>query len=221
MAGSPAPNYKSSGETYLRQVWMETIAMEQLSEFITSVFEHHLPWTLGIVIAWVNRKLEDAGIASRLPDELPAAIHFGVNSSDALGLMLAGVRSRRLANRIASVHSQHILSDVPVRTWLAENTIAQWREQFDASPTEILDLLGYIRAAEAGAVSQVLEGVRNTGSHSPLPRRSWMAPLQASSRTLTSQSRNLWRSSWTAALSEPSARNTTAISRSCGTSGFL
>lgn len=75
---------------------------ETLAEFSASVFEHHLPWTLGIVLQWVNGHLDSTGSERRLPDHLPAAIHYGVSTETALDLMHGGIRSRRLANAVAA-----------------------------------------------------------------------------------------------------------------------
>ncbi len=147
-------------DRYLAAVENQDYRYEQMAEFTAKVFEHHLPWTLGIVIAWVNRGLEMLGNTARLPAELPGAVHFGVGTSDGLALMLGGVRSRRLANRVADVRRQAARphDDQPLREWLADQDIAAWRQQFDASPTELLDLLAYARAPEARLVSEVFEG---------------------------------------------------------------
>lgn len=147
-------------DNYLTEISVPEYRYDQLSEFVASVFEHHLPWTLGIVIAWVNQRLEAAGTQVRLPEELPGLVHFGVRSSDALGLMLAGVRSRRLASRVADTYKDEVDpgSQGTLREWLAQQEISAWRERFDASPTELFDLLAYTRAPETRLVSQVLGG---------------------------------------------------------------
>lgn len=49
-------------------------------------------------------------------------------------------------------------ADQTLRDWLGEQTIAEWRDLFDASPTELADLLSYVRVPGAQAVSQILEG---------------------------------------------------------------
>jgi superfamily II DNA/RNA helicase len=155
---------QSLADEHLSQIDDVDYRYEQLSEFIAGVFEHHLPWMLGIIIAWVNRRFEEDGRAERLPEELPGAIHFGVSSSQALGLMLGGVRSRRLANLIAQLYSQAVAgNDAPtLRDWLALFDVAHWRNRFDATPTELLDLLAYTRAPEARIVSEVLSGEAHT-----------------------------------------------------------
>jgi hypothetical protein len=147
-------------DNYMTEIVDSDYRYDQLSEFVASVFEHHLPWTLGIVIAWVNQRLEAAGGLVRLPEELPGLVHFGVSSSEALGLMVAGVRSRRLANRVAEAYKDAVGPNPQgtLREWLAQQEISAWRERFDASPTELLDLLAYTRAPETRLVSEVLGG---------------------------------------------------------------
>lgn len=132
---------------------------EALAEFSASVFEHHLPWTLGVVLQWVNTRMEAAGSAHLLPEHLPAAIHYGVSTQTAVELMRGGIRSRRLANAVAT-HADVRTSDhePPLRDWLGSQTIADWRELFDASPTEVADLLSFARTPGAQVVSSVLAG---------------------------------------------------------------
>lgn len=131
---------------------------EQLAEYGASVLEHHLPWTLGILIGWVNKHLEDAAVDIQIPEHLPGAIHYGVSTQTALSLMTGGVRSRRLANVVARHADARSDTDQTLRDWLGEKSIAEWRELFEASPTELADLLEYVRVPGAQAVSQILEG---------------------------------------------------------------
>ncbi len=145
-------------DRYLSEVSEDGYQYEQLAEFSTSVFEHHLPWTLSIIIGWVNQHLEVVDSAYRLPDHLPGAVYYGVDTEVALQLMTSGVRSRRLANAVATQESTRPDSEKPVREWLAEQSIAEWRSGFDASPTELADLLSYVRAPNNQSIRQLLDG---------------------------------------------------------------
>ena len=151
-------------DTHLVTVSGEDYRYEQLAEFIAAVFEHYLPWVLGTMTTWVNDALEARGAPFRLPDDLAAAVHFGVATRDALSLMLGGVRSRRLGNRVAHGHATATpdVADTPLRDWLAGKDIAAWRDEFDASPTEIADLLTYVRDPNVQLVNEVLEGKEYT-----------------------------------------------------------
>ena len=148
-------------DRHLKQIQDEDYRSEALAEFIASVFEHHLPWTLGIIIQWVNFRLEASGSDRRLPDLLAAAIHYGVGTKAALDLMIGRVRSRRLANTVAEQADELIdeAEGPTLREWLADQTIGDWRELFGASPTEVSDLLSFARAPGAQVVSSVLEGL--------------------------------------------------------------
>lgn len=147
-------------DQYLSAITDADYRYEQLSEFIASVFEHYIPWSVGILVGWVNNRFEEQDSENRLPDALPGAIHFGVGSMDALSLMLNNIRSRRLANRVASSRREEQGDDPeePLRSWLANQDIAAWRERFQASPTELLDLLVFARSPEARMVNEILSG---------------------------------------------------------------
>ena len=146
-------------DRHLTAIADEGYRSETMAEFSASVFEHHLPWTLGIVLQWVNSWLEAAGSDRRLPNHLPAAIHYGVGTETALNLMRGGIRSRRLANTVAShAPGRTVDGDSSLRDWLADQTITNWRELFEASPTEIADLLSFARSPDAQVVRSILEG---------------------------------------------------------------
>ncbi len=145
------------GERHLNAVTSEDYRYEQLAEFIANAFEHFIPWTLGVVVSWVNEALEREGRPQRIPDDLPAAIHFGVGTRDALALMLGGVRSRRLANRVGQVR-QAAGDDGSIREWLSTQEPSIWRAELDASPTEIADLLAFARDPNVQLVDHVLNG---------------------------------------------------------------
>jgi hypothetical protein len=139
------------GETYLDMVTDETYRYEQLSEFIARVLEHLLPWLLNTLVSWVNEGLEEE---DQLCPELPAYIRFGADTPIALELSQAGVRSRRLVHAVAAEAAAS--AELPVRAWLTEMDIRTWRQVFDASPSELGDLLVFSRARDARITSRVL-----------------------------------------------------------------
>jgi hypothetical protein len=140
------------GETHLGAVRDETYRYEQLSEFISHVLEHLLPWLLNTIIGWVN---EGVAEENQLCPELPAYIRFGVDTPVALELARSGVRSRRLAHVVASAARA---PELPVRDWLAETDVRTWGRLFSASPSELADLLVFTRARDARITSRVLAG---------------------------------------------------------------
>jgi DEAD/DEAH box helicase len=141
------------GETYLAAVSDETYRYEQLSEFISQVLEHLLPWLLNTLVGWVN---EGVAEEDHLCPELPAYIRFGVDTPIALELAQAGVRSRRLVHIVAAAAAA--TTELPVRDWLAETDVRTWGRLFDASPSELADLLVFTRARDARITSRVLAG---------------------------------------------------------------
>lgn len=140
---------------HLSDVVSEDYRTEQLSEFVASVFEHHVPWTLGIVLGWVNERMSESGVA--LTSELPGYVHYGVPTEGALKLMLAGVRSRRLAVRVARSFEASNTS-LSLNEWLDLTGIPAWRTAFEASPTELADLLSVLRSPTANIVASVVDG---------------------------------------------------------------
>ena len=141
------------GDTHLATVAEETYRYEQLSEFITQVLEHLLPWHLNTLVEWINDGLDPD---DQLCPELPAYIRFGVDTPVALELARAGVRSRRLVHVIADVAAH--ATTASVRQWLREGDVRSWRRDFEASPTELADLLVVTRARDARVTSRVLAG---------------------------------------------------------------
>ncbi|MBP1781810.1 DEAD/DEAH box helicase [Micromonospora chalcea] len=132
--------------------------VEQMVGAVTEQFEHYLSWTVGAVVELVNNGLLDAEIDERLCPELPGYIRYGVNSPHGLRLMIAGIRSRRLAHAI--------VADLPIgveathedlRSWLAGMGIAEWRDRYDASASEVLDLLDFTRLRSRSLLKTLLE----------------------------------------------------------------
>ena len=94
----------------------DAFRFEQLSTFLTHICAHHLPFTLGTVLAWINTDRSD-----EVNPSLPAHLHYGVPDAKALELLTSGVRSRRIAavvgkqaasrwcprRRLATVASEH------------------------------------------------------------------------------------------------------------------
>lgn len=139
-------------ENHLADILDEDFRYEQLSEFTTGILEHLLPWVLATIISW----LEDRGVfepPEHLAD-LPAYVRYGVDSPVALSLMTEGVRSRRLAHVVA----RQAPAEVNVREWLAGQDLPSWREAFEASSTELADLLVFTRARDAQVTARILAG---------------------------------------------------------------
>lgn len=131
----------------------EGFPFEQLSVFLTRVCEHHLPWTLGTILGWLN-----AGRERELCPALPAHLHFGVAESVSLELMKRGVRSRRLAATIGEAAEAQGIGTTELRNWLVEKGANEWRSEFRAGPTEVADLLQFLHDPFAAVGARLLDG---------------------------------------------------------------
>lgn len=142
--------------TYLAEVAgddADAFKFEQLSSFLAKVCEHHLPWTIAIVVDWVH---QDTGV--ELCPALPAHLHYGARTPIAVTLMLGGIRSRRLSVAIGARAAEENVPEENLRAWLAQMGLAKWRADFDAAPAELADLLQYVRNPAADIGQPLLDG---------------------------------------------------------------
>jgi hypothetical protein len=132
--------------------------IEQMVGTITEQFEHYLSWTVGALVELVNGLLADADSEVRLCPELGGYIRYGVNTPHALQLMTSGIRSRRLAHAVvADIPSELEPTYDDLRSWLAGMGIAEWRERYQASASEVLDLLDFTRLRNRSLLTTLLE----------------------------------------------------------------
>jgi hypothetical protein len=165
---------------HLAAVTVPAYRIEQMVDAVTRYFEHYLAWTVGALVELVNARLSDADAEARLCPELSGYIRYGVRDPHALILMTSGIRSRRLAHRI--VHDAPADLDSTreaLRSWLASLSLTEWRTRYDASASEVLDLLDFTRLRGRSLLKTLLE----TGTATvTLPRArddlpSWDGPL--------------------------------------------
>jgi hypothetical protein len=132
--------------------------IEQMVRHVTEQFEHYLAWTVGAVVEMVNSRLSGAGTDERLCPELGGYIRYGVNTVHALLLMSSGIRSRRLAHAVvADLPDELEPVHEDLRAWLAGMNIADWRERYHATSSEILDLLDFTRLRRRSLLKTLLE----------------------------------------------------------------
>ncbi len=130
-----------------------SFSFEQLSGFLARVCEHHLPFTLGTVLEWVN-----AERSNPLCPALPAHVHFGVPAPESVELLTHGVRSRRLAVAVGTDASASEISVSDLRSWLTDLGASHWRTAFAAGPSEVGDLLRFVHDPAAPIGSVLLGG---------------------------------------------------------------
>jgi len=147
-------------QTYLAEVPAEDYRVEQMVDMLTQFFEHFFAWTVGAVVVLVNERLANDGRDEFLCPPLHLFVRYGVNSIHAVNLLVRGVRSREFATRVAEQARADGAAQDEMRTWLGEMSIAQWRERFEASAPDLVDLLEYTRARRGGLLRTLLaEGV--------------------------------------------------------------
>lgn len=145
-------------DTHLAAVPDPAYRIEQVVGVASEHFEHYLAWTVGAVVELVNARLLDADIEARLCPDLAGYIRYGVDSLHALRLMTSGIRSRRLAHAIAQDRPLDLEpTHDDLRSWLAGMGIAEWRDRYDASAPEVLDLLDYTRLRSRSLLKNLLE----------------------------------------------------------------
>lgn len=145
-------------DTYFEDVANVDFRFEQLGDFINDYFETFLPWIFGVTIQWTNNILRENNIDKELPGDVSALIRWGVSNSRAVNLMIGGIRSRRLATKITQLWEAE-KKEGDIRAWIRSMNIAQWRDVFEASVTELRNLLEFSRDQVKGvAVDLVAHG---------------------------------------------------------------
>ena len=146
--------------------------IEQMVDAVTSHFEHYLAWTLGALVELTNSHLSESGSDLLICPDLGGYVRYGVGKPAALVLMRSGVRSRRLANAVATALPG---GDEPhaddLRAWLGGLSVSDWRVQFDSTAPELLDLLDFTRERSRSLLKDLLEqgriNVRLPGLRTP------------------------------------------------------
>jgi DEAD/DEAH box helicase len=154
--------------------------IEQMVNVVTRHFEHYLAWTVGALVELVNTHLAEAGTDERLCPELGGYIRYGVRDPEALILMASGIRSRRLVHAVvADLPADFEATRENLRYWLAGLGVPEWRSRYNATPSEVLDLLDFTRLRRRSLLKTLLEtgsvDVELPVTNSDLPN--WDGPL--------------------------------------------
>ena len=126
---------------------------DAITEFVSAVFEHHLPWVMRLLINWANASLSEE---FQLPSDMPLYIQHGVGTPSGLELMVSGVRSRRLSMRVSAVLGDY--EPDLLKSRLSNMTVELWREHFHAAATDLRDLLGFVHDPSLRTASRFLRG---------------------------------------------------------------
>ncbi len=150
--------YAALAEKHLGRVQEGGRRIEEMVDAVTSHFEHFLAWTVGALVELVTAFLINAESERRLCPELGPYIRYGVDDRRALALMLSGLRSRRLAHEIARQMPDRLsIGENDPRSWLASMSLTDWRERFNTSASEMLDLLDLTRTRGRNLLRILLE----------------------------------------------------------------
>jgi len=146
-------------DAYFANVSDADFKYEQLGNYLNEYVETFLPWVVGIIVTWTNSILLAEGYAAQLPTNLPAYIRYGVSNPISLQLMIQGILSRTLAERIATVAvARGTIGDL--RAWIRSMDLSELRQAFNATPAELRSLLEYARDRTGGIVAELLNNGR-------------------------------------------------------------
>lgn len=155
LAGTSLPEM---AERHLTEATLAAWRIEQMVDAVTSFFEHYLAWTLGALVELVNIRLAEADSEERLCPELGGYIRYGVQDPAALLLMTSGIRSRRLAHAITGTLPDDLdAGREDLRQHIAAMDIGTWRDSYNASASEVLDLLDFTRPRHRSLLKTLLE----------------------------------------------------------------
>jgi hypothetical protein len=154
MNGASLPDL---AEQFLSVVEPPSWRLEQIVSAVTNHCEHYFAWTVGALVDLINIHLERVDSEERLCPELAGYVRYGVNDSRALQLMKSGFRSRRLANVVAQSAPIEAGSVDELRSWLSQLGIGDWRDQFAATSSEVLDLVDFTRVRRRSLLRSLLE----------------------------------------------------------------
>ena len=133
----------------LARAWMPGIpaewALEQTVRNISGTFEHALSWTLGALVNLVHTVGSRNLGAPKLNARAAWFVRHGVDTEQALTLLISGITSRRLAHLAGRAAARRGIAPADLRAWLADQHIDGWTTDYQASPYEIDDLLDYVR----------------------------------------------------------------------------
>ncbi len=148
-------------ETFFGDIDDVDFRFEQLGNFITNYFENFFPWIISTIVNWTNSVSLNEGEVVQLPKITPACIKWGVERNTALKLMMEGIISRNLANRIAEIWETEKI-EIDVHSWIRSMTIDDWRIRFSVTIPEIRNLLEFSRSRLGNIATDVIANETNT-----------------------------------------------------------
>lgn len=130
-----------SQSLFADQVKDETFAVDQLNDFIYTVFEVFLPPFVSRIIDSIV-VIDDEIVANK---DICGYIRWGVNSKTSISLISNGLYSRTLASKISKVYDSEE-REILVLDWLRSLDITQYVELFQCTRSELKNLLHLCRS---------------------------------------------------------------------------
>jgi hypothetical protein len=134
----------------LARTWMPELpaewALEQAVRNISGTFEHALSWTLGALVNLVDTLARSIPGAPVLNGHTAWFLRQGVDTDQALTLLVSGIASRRLAHLAGRDAVASGITGQALRPWLAQQHMPGWMSRYQAKTYEIDDLLEYVRS---------------------------------------------------------------------------
>ena len=130
--------------------------LEQMVDAVSEGLQHYLSWTVGLVVAQANEILLSRFTLGELYPGTAAHVRYGVDTPTAIDLLIHDVKSRRLAHDIGKIAQDRDLDEESLRTYLSELHIRGWRDELGATPTDVLDLLQYLRGGDRHKLGELM-----------------------------------------------------------------
>ncbi|MCZ4078952.1 DEAD/DEAH box helicase [Rhodococcus sp. H36-A4] len=142
---------------HLSEVPNTAFRLEQMVDGISEGIQHYLSWTVGLVISQANDIHRLSLGSAALFASTSAHLRYGVDSPLAINLLVRDVKSRTLAQRLGRVSREAGWDEEGLREHLSEQHIRGWRDNLEATPTDVLDLLQYVQGRDRHKLAEMME----------------------------------------------------------------
>lgn len=147
--------------------------LEQMVDAISEGVQHYLAWTVGLVVAQANEILLNRLSPRQLLSTTAAHLRYGVDTPLAVKLLVSDLKSRTFARDLGRLARNSDWDEDGLREYLSELHIRGWREQYAATPTDVLDLLAFVQGRDRHKLATLMSSGAVTAhiraTDAPLP----------------------------------------------------
>lgn len=143
-------------QTHLATIASPTFRLEQMVDGISEGVQHYLSWTVGLVISQTNEILLSRLSPLQLFEHAAAHLRYGVDTPLAVELLIRDVKSRSLARDLGRLARDRNLGTTELREYLNDLHVRGWRQELNATPTDVLDLLEYVQGRERHKLGEMM-----------------------------------------------------------------